>query len=133
MDVTLNSVDRASVTQRRDARQFDLYAEVLSAFADDPIVVYGAWFIPGATSNWAKYDIPEVTALYQEQLRILDQAQRLQKVKEMQRKSLDAAWWDPASESTVVHAFYAQVKDFPTASFGFFSNRWRFERVWLDR
>jgi ABC-type transport system substrate-binding protein len=133
VDVTLDVLDRATVTQRLASRSFRAYYVAIAASIDDPAGLYPSFLLPGGASNWAKYDVPEVNRLYAEQDSITNDAQRTAKAKELQLKTIELAWYPPVAERHVQHALQASVRQFPTVAGSAFSNRYRFEQVWLDQ
>lgn len=132
IDATVEAVDAATSTQRQQAGNFQSAFLAASGTIDDPAGAHARFFLPGASGNYSKHNIPEFNKLYEEQDRLTDQAARVRKVREMALVALDNAWWTYVTERNRIHAVLRQVRNMPPGALGTNANMFRFEQVWLQ-
>lgn len=132
IDMAVEGVDMATILQRRNTGAFATHFSGIAPVVDDPAGYYGRFYLPGVAENYAKYDLPDINRLYKEQDETGDRAVRIAKLRELQRKSVELAWWITAAETKRFQALSREVKDFPLQAVGVNSNGYRFERVWLS-
>ncbi len=132
VDLSIDLVELPVLLERRKNATFEVHYAALGSAVDDPVAVFGRYFVPGAPENWVRYDLPEIVRLYEEQGRLLDVAARRAKVWELQRKAIELAWWIPTVTGISLEALAPRVKHFPTVQ-GVQPNRFRSEQVWLQQ
>ncbi len=132
IDAAVEAVDGATSTQRQVAGNYQIAFLAAAGTIDDPAGVHARFFLPGASGNYAKHNIPAFNELYAKQERLTNVDERLKVVREMEMIALDNAWWAFVAERTRTHGAARQVRNMPAGLGGTNSNMFRFEQVWLQ-
>jgi len=121
--------ESATWSQTRINRDFELIVDPSgSSTVGDPDEMFNRW-ITGGSYNFGRFSEPTVDALYEQQKKEMNEAKRIQLVKEMQKRVLEKAWWIPGLWWTRLEVRSARIRNYePHPSH--WLNR-RLEDVWL--
>lgn len=108
---------------------FDVAIDFNVPVSDDPTVAL-VKYVPGAPTNYARYEDPKVTEFYNRQKRMLDQGQRQKTVRQMEQHVLNEAYYIPLHWAERTIPLAVEVKGFtvtPNNQVG-----QSLETLWLD-
>lgn len=86
-------------------------------------------FTTGASNNWGRFSRPVTDALYRQQAQKMDEQERLQLVKEMQKRILERTWRIQGLWANRLEIRLAHIRNYEPPP-GHWTNR-HFEDVWL--
>jgi ABC-type oligopeptide transport system substrate-binding subunit len=121
----------AEAQKMRDARDFDVYLEVVYSSVGDPDEDMG-YFMTDGPNNFTGYTHPRLDRMWEEQSRTLDQAKRQEIIREIERILLtDLPMLPTGFLVTYGVSWYPQVKNFSPQT-GLYSATFM-EQVWLAK
>lgn len=111
---------------------FDVFISGYGIATMDPVGVVGDHFICGAGRNTSKFCDPELDRLYEQQLKLLDQKERIKVVQEMTKRAVNSASMNVAYWNKEDHGRWPYVKDFIVTP-SRYTLPSKLEYVWLDK
>ena len=132
VELTLEPLDTATLTDRQDRRDFDLKSGGGTAGVINPSLFYGNFFLCKAPANYSNYCDKDFDALYAAQLSEPNEAKRREIVWQMERKVLTDLPRVPVRYVSEGMAWWPWVKNFHDVDPGYYNNV-TMEEVWLDR
>ena len=132
INLTTRVVDSATWNKDLPAGNFEVNIGSAFGFIDDPASFIGQFFLSDSSRNYGKMPSPDVDALYKAQDAILDPQARLQKNWELERLLHEKAYQPVAGWWKLYQGWYPYVKNY-TAGSMYWSNRWGFKDIWLDK
>ncbi len=88
-------------------------------------------FLTGGSANYACISVPEFDALFEKQKVELDEAKRIELVKQAQNILLEKAWWSPGLWWTRIEVRAAKIRNYEPLHFHHMNRR--LEDVWLAK
>ena len=122
--------ESAAWSKSRRTRNFVASVDPMGSLAGDPSDAL-VRFITGAASNYSRLSEPEADKLFKMQRVELDEAKRIQQVKDFQRRILEKAHWLPGLWWTRIEVRSSLIKNYEPHH-SHWMNR-RLEDVWLAK
>ena len=127
---SLAGLDRTERSLRGD---FDILDSLAVFQFDDPNDYLGAEVRTGGALNFGKWSDPQLDALFAEQDKTLDMAKRKQLLLQLQDLVLTDRYYIPGINRDGTGVYMEWVKNYPAKLPYWWSPRYRYESVWLDR
>ena len=131
IDAEHKLVESATWSKSRRTRDFQLmvdpYASVAAGDPDELLVK----FLCDASPNWGRFCDPEANKLFEQQKVELDEAKRIDMVKEFQRRIIGQGLWMPGLWWTRIEVRSAKIKNYEPHHYHWMNRR--LEDVWLAK
>ena len=112
---------------------FDFAMESFAPATDDPSDSTLPWVITDGSRNYGFWDNAPLNLLFAEQDKSVDPVARKQILREMQELILSQYVNIPGILRDGIGWHRSYVMDYPEALPFWFSNRYRYEQIWLDK